>query len=347
MERRLTIVCILGIILGLLMTTVAWSVDDQEQKATAKDKKTEVSKQQTKPSDKGSSTDQYKDPWEGKERVKGWSTSTVVVPPPYTYYNDYPNGYYSYRRYRQPNPWGYQGPPVVSEGDRYDSALVWDRNRQGLSWQPIVPQRSTSRIPGPVVNPNFVRPSASDNARVLQPIDSEQSRKGNPLGSWEKRGLVSNVDREAKQLTIITPKGVFIVDARDAVIVKSGYRASIANISEGDSVKVWADFIGLNTVAADRIEVNAMTNGEEAGAALQPVRMTGKIVNIDYPSFTFSVRMNSGDIRVLASDDTVISSPDSEREAFMNLKLGQTVKIVAIGSLTSGFAASEVVIVND
>jgi hypothetical protein len=372
MKRAPILTCLLGLLLGLLAVTVAWSADDSQTSGRhGKQTKKELNGTPTEPSSQSGDRDtKAKDPWEGKKRVQGWST-TVVLPPPAVYYGY--NGYYGYppapvyyEGYYRNQPWGYEGPPVIVIGERYDSALVWDRTRQGFRWDPVIPPRPNSGVSGLIVNPNFVKPqSESPSPPDSKPAETTQSKpekatadgssaeqapspaKTPNQGNWQKRGLVSSVDRNEKQLTIITPEGQYAVDAREATVVENGYRVTLARISEGDALKVRAELTGLNKVRADRIEITGTKGKQAAADALKPITARGKIANIDYPSFTLKVETDSGELRVLAGEDTRISSPAGDRKAFMDLKLGQTVKIVAIGSLTSGYAASEVVIIED
>jgi hypothetical protein len=357
--------CIIAVFSIMLAAVAAWGVDIPGRANERDNDKTQTElrsgQQQT---EKQNARESRPDPWEGKERVRGWSTA-VVTPPAHTYnqynYYGYPPAGYPHRPHRpyypyyQRQPWGYDGPAIVDLGGKYDTALVWNDQRKGFAWEPIIPSRPSANIPGPVINPNF---KVKNSQTPQQPVEqdwtdeqysqsSDQSTETRPFGSWRKRALVSSVNRQAQEITVVTPKGVFVVNTSDAVIFEGDYLASIANISEGDSVRIWGELSGVNQVIADHVEVIGEEGRTASESALQPTRLKGKVVYIDYPAFTFRIAAESGELRVLVGEDTVITSPDGEREAFMDLELGQMVKVVGIGNISTGYAASEVVITDD
>jgi hypothetical protein len=358
-KSRIGIACILAVLFALPIVSNAWV----DRRAPGR-----VSNTTENPSDSNNR--------DKNKVVRGWSTTVVVQPPISSYYYNYggyqpPSPYpYVYGYPYQSEPWGYDGPPVILPGDRYDSALVWDQARQGFRWDTIVPSVTDHRGPTAVFNPNAVvpKPKSYETPYTPPPAPAVKSDDTSPsggsvedtvpikpktevveapptVGTWDKRGLVSSINRSDMQITIITPQGPVVIDARDAKVVKTGFLSSLAAINEGDAVKVNADLSGLNKVKAYRIEITSSKDRDMAETTLLPTRIKGKIVSINYPSFTFKMETDSGSIRVLAAEDAKISSPDAAVKAFMDIKLGQTVKIVAIGSLSSGYAASEVVIV--
>jgi hypothetical protein len=211
------------------------------------------------------------------------------------------------------------------------------------------------------VNPNFrVKPASvsrtekssavvSDEDQLESVADNdatEQVKEKQPTGSWQRRALVSRIDREKMQLTIITSEGPFVIDAKDAEVVKGRYWASFDGIAEGDSVRIWAEVIGLNRLAADWIEVTSGSS-DIIDAGLKEVKVKGKIIYIDYASFTIKVKTENGEFRILADEETRISFAATERKAFQRLRLGQSVSVTGIGSLTSGYVAKEIIITED
>jgi hypothetical protein len=77
---------------------------------------------------------------------------------------------------------------------------------------------------------------------------------------------------------------------------------------------------------------------------LTQISARGVIVDIDYSSFTIKVHTETSYVRILIDESTFIHFQGC-RKAFQNLAIGQQVKVTGIGSYTTGFAASEVVII--
>ncbi len=290
------------------------------------------------------------------QQSRALGSTVIVLPPvvPQYYGRYYTTPVYGYPRSlgqsRYTQPWGYNGPPIIERGDRYDSALVWDRRSEKLAWKTIPPADMKPYMPEAIRNPNFKASASSSNNRSasteehVPTVAFEDKDETEPkLGSWHRRALVSSVDRSTLQLTIITSDGPIVVDARDAVIANRGYRAAFTGIAEGDSVRVWAELSGLNKVKADRVEITS-GGSEDTANALKSVTMNGRIIYIDYASFTFKVASDAVELRILADEDSYISLPDASRKAFQHLKIGQSVKVTGIGSLTSGYVAKEIVI---
>jgi len=363
MRSGLRLACLIGALAGLL-AVAAWGGEAGRQPSNSDGGRTTKELNSRLPRiHQGDSKDARTQGMPGKERVKGWSTTVVLRPPHYRHVYEVGYGYpppagypyYPYYCYDR-QPWGYAGPPVILMNDNYDVALVWNDLRQGFQWDPILPKRPGSNIPPPIINraaqppPRHEQPAATHEygRAATAPAQSagEQPKAVEPLGSWQKRGLVASVDYEAKKLAIVTSEGMFSVDAREATIVKAGYRATVARIGEGDAVKVWAEVTGLNKVKADRIEVISPKT-DDAAPALRQVKTKGKIVYIDYPSFTFKIAADSGEARVLVDENTKITSAaGGERKAFQNLAVGQTVAVTGMGNLNCGYAASEVLLID-
>lgn len=191
-----------------------------------------------------------------------------------------------------------------------------------------------------------MRPSAASGvgAGPSSVEDVQLPSVGDSLGSWRSRGLVVNARYRDRVLTIATSTGTFTIDARDATIAKGSRSVSIAEISEGDVVRIWGDLSGLNRVLADRVEVIQSKHQLDAAVPLTRASVKGVITNIDFASATFRMNTGANDLRILADENTFIHLGFA-RKAFQDLAIGQTVKVVGVGSLGTGFVASEIMIV--
>ncbi|MEN6372251.1 MAG: DUF5666 domain-containing protein [Armatimonadota bacterium] len=169
---------------------------------------------------------------------------------------------------------------------------------------------------------------------------------GDTLGSWRNRGLVLDVRYSDRLVTVATSKGEFIIDVSAATIVDTNRTVSLAHIGQGDAVRIWGEVNGLNKIRADRIELLRGKGNQEASVQLKPVSLKGQIVYIDYPSFTFKLKTDTVEVRILSDENTFIHL-QSERKAFQNLAIGQIVKVDAIGNLNTGYVASRILIVGD
>lgn len=169
---------------------------------------------------------------------------------------------------------------------------------------------------------------------------------GDTLGNWRNRGLVLNVRYSDRLLTMATSKGQYVIDASAATIVDTNRTVSIAHIGQGDAIRIWGEISGLNKIRADRIEILREKGLQEAAIPLKTVSMKGQIVYVDYPSFTFKLKTDSGDVRVLSDENTFIHLR-TERKAFQDLAVGQIVKVDAMGSLNTGYVASRILVVGD
>lgn len=169
---------------------------------------------------------------------------------------------------------------------------------------------------------------------------------GDSLGNWRTRGLVLNVRYSDRLVTVATSQGQFVIDVSAATIVDANRTVSVARIGQGDAVRIWGDISGLNKIRADRLEILRDRGVQEASIPLKTVSMRGQIVYIDYPSFTFKIKTDSGDLRVLSDENTFIHLR-TERKAFQDLKVGQTVKVDALGSLNTGYVASRILVIGD
>ncbi len=167
---------------------------------------------------------------------------------------------------------------------------------------------------------------------------------GDSLGNWRSRALVLSVDYNNRTVSVATSKGSFDLDVSAATVVQSNRSVSLANISQGDAVRIWGEIVGLNKIRVDRIEVIRSKGRQEAAVPLKITSFKGEITSIDYPSFTFKVMTESGEVRVLADENSYIHF-QSDRKAFQNLTIGQLVKVDGIGSLSTGYAAKDILII--
>lgn len=167
---------------------------------------------------------------------------------------------------------------------------------------------------------------------------------GDSLGRWRSRGLVVDIHYRDRLMTVATSRGTYLIDVSASTLAEDGRSVRFAAINQGDAVRIWGETVGLNKVRADRVEIIREKNQQEVVAPLKPVSITGQIVSIDYPSFTFNLDTGTGQIRVLSDDNTFIHFGVG-RKAFQDLTLGQTVKISGIGNLSSGYVASEIQVV--
>ncbi|MBI2843599.1 MAG: hypothetical protein HYX78_09395 [Armatimonadetes bacterium] len=167
---------------------------------------------------------------------------------------------------------------------------------------------------------------------------------GDSLGAWRSRGFVVDTNYSDRLVTIVTSKGPFVIDTRIATIVEAGKSVPLARLGQGDAVRVWGEVVGLNKIKADRIEIIRENAKQDSALPLKSVAVNGRITFIDYPSFTFRLSTSSGDLKFLADENTFIHFR-AERKAFQNLAIGQVVKVSAIGSLNSGYVASEILVI--
>lgn len=179
--------------------------------------------------------------------------------------------------------------------------------------------------------------AASDNV--------EMPSVGDSLGNWRSRGLVVGTKYRDRQLTIVTSTGSFMIDAKTATITRGARTVSIADINEGDVIRVWGDLSGLNRVSAERVEIIQGRHQLEAAVPLRNVAVKGVVTYIDYPSSTFKIDTGTNELRILADENTFIHV-GFNRKAFMDLTIGQTLKISGVGNLGNGFVASEIIIVS-
>lgn len=202
-----------------------------------------------------------------------------------------------------------------------------------------------ANILAPVEN---VQASVSSGTGAGPTIDDSEVRipsVGDDLGSWRNRGLVLAVQYSNRMITIATSNGAFTIDASIATIVKSSKSVALSGVTQGDIVRIWGEVSGLNRVRADRIDVIGQKVTQDAALPINTVATKGVITYIDYPSYSFKINTDVGELRITTDDDTFIHAR-LDRKAFMNLQIGQTVKVVAMGNLNSGYVASEVVIVS-
>jgi hypothetical protein len=192
-------------------------------------------------------------------------------------------------------------------------------------------------------------PSRAKPARPKHERGGEEVRipaVGDSLGSWRNRGLVLGVTYGDRTMTIATSTGPFVIDASAATVVAFHGSVSLARITQGDAVRIWGELVGLHKIRADRIELMRDKDAQESAVPVKNAAISGKIDYIDYPSFTFRVNTGTGETRVLVDENTFIHL-QGDRKAFMDLSVGQVVKVDGFGNLTSGFVASLVQVVGD
>ncbi len=181
-------------------------------------------------------------------------------------------------------------------------------------------------------------PGAVDDTRI--------PAVGDALGAWRNRGLVTSVQYGSRTITIATSSGPFTIDASTATVIASNNSVSLVRVSEGDAVRIWGDIVGLNRIKADRIELLRGKSAQDSAVSVKTTSVVGKINYIDYPSFTLRINTREGDVNVMVDEGTFIHF-QSDRKAFMDLGIGQVVKVYGIGNLASGFAATQIQIVGD
>jgi len=180
---------------------------------------------------------------------------------------------------------------------------------------------------------------------VVEELDDvELPSVGQGLGSWRSRGLVTNVRYSDRTMLVITSKGMFTIDMSAATLVDGNRTVTLAKVSQGDAVRIWGELTGLNKIRADRVDIIRHRSQQEAAVPMVAASIRGRVVSVDYPSFTFKIVADTGEYSILVDEGTRIQF-QRERKAFQDVRIGQVVKVTGFGGITSGIAASEVLIV--
>lgn len=210
--------------------------------------------------------------------------------------------------------------------------------------RPVTPPATTSTCPAA---PSCTVPAgAGPTPCATGDYDVELPSVGSNLGGWQNRGLVLSIDYREKTITIGTSKGTFSIDASVATVIQGSKSVSIARVSEGDIIRIWGELGGVNTVVAERIQLVGQRDFQTGNVPLQLTSVRGQITNIDYPSFTITIITPVGLARVMVDERTCIQQ-EKCRKAFQNLAIGQMVKVYGVGTMNSGYAASQVLIIGD
>lgn len=189
-------------------------------------------------------------------------------------------------------------------------------------------------------------PVGAGPCAVIEPKPSqvEISVVGDGLGSWRTRGLVLNVIYSQKTLTMSTSTGPFVIDVSAATIVQAHSSVSVARINSGDAIRVWGETVGINKVRADRVEIIRDGWAMDSAPTLFNVSVVGVIDDINYATSTFRINIGTGKVKIMTDSQTFINDLGHVK-AFMNLSIGDHVKVNGVGNYVAGFMATQVIIV--
>lgn len=166
-------------------------------------------------------------------------------------------------------------------------------------------EAAAMRVPAPPVTSPV--PSVAAGAGTgVGASDTDIADIDASYGSWRSRGLVIGVDYPQRIVTIRTSQGTYVVDTSAATVVSGYTTVPRSVISQGDVLVVRGDVAGLNKIRADRIDILGQRARQESALALKTISARGQIVYIDYPSFTFKINTDSGELRILADENTFI-----------------------------------------
>ena len=198
----------------------------------------------------------------------------------------------------------------------------------------------------PPVTPPVVEGAGPAEIKRVPEYDVRLPAAGDNLGAWRSRGLVVGVQYRNKLMTISTSSGPFVIDTSGATIVMAKRSVSLAKVSQGDAVRIWGNAVGLNKIRADRVEVLRDVAHQDGVVTVRKASIVGKIDYIDYPSFTFRVETGTGEAKVMVDENTFVHFQGNTK-AFMDLAVGQKVKVYGFGNLASGYVANQVHIIGD
>ncbi|MDO8684520.1 MAG: hypothetical protein Q7N50_13710 [Armatimonadota bacterium] len=165
-----------------------------------------------------------------------------------------------------------------------------------------------------------------------------------PAITSTRRGLVSNVLYRNQSMTLQTSDGIYSVDLRPADIIEVGRIVGIGSLDPGDAVQIAGQLGDQRQIIAARVDILAQAQNMRYAPNVQRRTVVGRIVSIDYPSYTFKMEGAATPVLVLMDESTVID--DGKRTyTFTDLRPDARVRMVGYGSQSSGFVAKEVFII--
>ncbi len=162
--------------------------------------------------------------------------------------------------------------------------------------------------------------------------------------TWESRGLITDIDYDARQIKLRTSTGQFTVNINGSLLVQGNRRVGLGRFSLGDAVSVSGNLVRDYEINAARVTLMRTKYEGENILPQKKVAIGGVIQQIDYPSMTFTMRTETTPITVMADQNTIIQQHQL-RQRFTDLRPGMHIKMNGNGSLGTGYAAREILIV--
>jgi len=162
---------------------------------------------------------------------------------------------------------------------------------------------------------------------------------------WQGHGLITDVDYTGRMLKLRTSAGQFTINICDAQLVHGCKRIALGRLSLGDAVRVVGTLAGTNEVDAKQVRVLRTRTEAENSLPQMPIAIAGVIQQVDYPSLTFRMWTETTPLVVMADQDTLIQQQQC-RMTFKDLRPGMRIKMNGYGSLGTGYAAKEILIIS-
>ncbi|MCE5322196.1 DUF5666 domain-containing protein [bacterium] len=192
-----------------------------------------------------------------------------------------------------------------------------------------------------------VLPEGAGPAKEVKIIIEKDTEPGcAPCGNqWRGRGLITYIDYLAKRLKVQTPAGHYTIDIGNVPLIYGATIIGLAQLNQGDAVKISGNIVGVNEVQAQTIRVTRSRSEAENSLPLTPASVAGLIEQVDYPSFTFRMRTENSELVISVDEDTVIQR-QLTRISMLDLKPGMRVKMTGYGSPGTGYAAQHIQIIS-
>lgn len=240
-----------------------------------------------------------------------------------------------------------EGTQTAATEVRADQVLIYvtDRPLPPAAPGPLPQQQELppSALPEPSVP---AQPGAGPEAEAEVDLEPESP----PLAVqheaiWTNRGFISGISFRDNTFNLQTSKGTFTIEARAAFVSDGRRQLPLSDLSVGDAVRVYGDVTGLSRICAEQVVLLRLRPDIEGQLPVRPTAMRGKILSIDYPSFTFRMETDHLTVNVLVDDNTSVTM-QGRILAFMDLRPGALVKVDGLGAPASGYVARNVVIVS-
>ena len=191
----------------------------------------------------------------------------------------------------------------------------------------------------------YERPQEQSPAEGAGPEPEVQPQPDESRCRWEGRGLITDVDYTGKMLKLRTSAGQFTINICDAQLVHGCKQVALGRLSLGDAVRIVGTLAGTNEVDATQVRVLRTRTEAENSLPQMPISIAGVVQQVDYPSLTFRMWTETTPLVVMADQDTLVQHQQC-RMTFKDLRPGMRIKMSGYGSLATGYAAKEILIIS-